>query len=74
MNWCGDWETFVDESRGRPYLSETVGKILHPAADFLDQLRKDGVPAKASYPEWMVYLFTNETSLGRFSKLPETKL
>ena len=52
LHRCGDWETFVDESRGRPYLSETVGKIPHPAADFLDQLRKEGVPAKASDPEW----------------------
>ena len=49
---CESWSAFVEDSRGRPYLAETVKDIPHPAAAFLDDLRQHGVPAKANDPEW----------------------
>lgn len=46
------WSQFVDESRGRAYISEDVQDISHPAAEFLEDLRIHGVPAKADDAEW----------------------
>ena len=44
------WKEFVDTSRGRPYLHEDVKNIPHPAAEFLEDLRLNGVPAKTNAP------------------------
>ena len=48
----GNWSQYVEESRGRSYLAETVGEIPHPAAPFLQYLREEGVPVKMSDPAW----------------------
>ena len=48
---CGTWKEFVEEQRGRSYLHQDIGKIPHPAAAFLDDLRVNGVPAKTTEPD-----------------------
>ena len=51
----------MNESRGRSYLSESVGTINHPAAEYLQDLRDNGIPAKSTAPEW-----TEEEKMNRF--------
>ena len=51
LRQCGSWKAFVDEQRGRSYLHQDVGKIPHPAAEFLDDLCVNGVPAKTTEPD-----------------------
>ena len=50
LQGCETWKEFVESCRGRPYLSENVNNIDHPAAPFLEDLRENGVPAKSSEP------------------------
>ena len=46
------WSEFVAKSRGRPYISEQVQDIPHPAADFLQDTRLHGIPARADDEDW----------------------
>ena len=48
---CGSWKEFVDQQRGRSYLHQDIGKIPHPAAEFLEDLQVNGVPAKTTGPD-----------------------
>ena len=48
LQQCSTWKEFVDKQRGRSYLHKDVGRIPHPAAEFLEDLRKNGVPAKTT--------------------------
>ena len=51
LQQCATWKEFVDKQRGRSYLHEEVGSIPHPAAEFLEDPRKHGVPAKTTQPD-----------------------
>ena len=51
LQQCATWKEFVDKQRGRSYLHQDVGSIPHPAAEFLEDLRKHGVPAKTTQPD-----------------------
>ena len=46
------WEYFVQEFRGRSYLSPMLEHIDHPAAALLQSWRDHGVPALTSSPPW----------------------
>jgi hypothetical protein len=47
-----NWEAFVHASRGRSLISPEVGQIRHPAADYLDELRRQGAPAETMGEPW----------------------
>ena len=46
------WEAFVNNFRGRSYLSPNLDHVDHPAVDLLKNWRDHGVPAKTSSPPW----------------------
>ena len=46
------WEDFVEDFRGRSYLSPTVETINHPAAQLLRRWRDEGVPASTTNEAW----------------------
>ena len=46
------WENFVEEFRGRSYLSPELDNLDHPAASLLREWRDNGVPAKTTSPPW----------------------
>ena len=46
------WESFVGSQRHKSDLSDNVRQIPHPAAHFLDQLRKKGAPVVLKTPPW----------------------
>ena len=51
LQQCSSWKEFVEKQRGRSYLHQDVGSVPHPAAEFLDDLRQNGVPAKTTQPD-----------------------
>ena len=44
------FSSFVDETRGRSNITDTVGNISHPASGLLDDLRRSGAPVEFSSP------------------------
>ena len=46
------WEAFVNNFRGRSYLSPNLDQVDHPAVDLLKTWRDQGVPAMTSSPPW----------------------
>ena len=46
------WENFVEEFRGRSYLSPELDNLDHPAAPLLREWRDNGVPAETTSPPW----------------------
>ena len=46
------WEAFVNQFRGRSYLSPNLDQVDHPAVDLLKTWRDEGVPANTSSPPW----------------------
>ena len=48
----GSWEEFVNNFRGRSYLSPDLEKVDHPAIDLLKLWRDEGVPAETTSETW----------------------
>ena len=46
------WDAFVNQFRGRSYLSPNLDQVDHPAVDLLRTWRDEGVPAMTSSPPW----------------------
>ena len=46
------WESFVEEFRGRSYLSPDLDELDHPAAALLREWRDHGVPVETSTKPW----------------------
>ena len=46
------WDAFVNEFRGRSYLSPELEQVDHPAAELLREWRDDGVPAMSTSDPW----------------------
>ena len=46
------WESFVEDYRGRSYLSTELDELDHPAASLLREWRDQGVPAATSFAPW----------------------
>ena len=57
------WESFVNEFRGRSYLSPKLDGVEHPAAPLLREWRDNGVPVLTSDEPW-----TDELKDTRFER------
>lgn len=49
---ASSWENFVEQFRGRSYLSEKLESVQHPASDLLIRWRDEGVPVLSSDQPW----------------------
>ena len=46
------WREFVNEVRGKSYLSASIGDIPHTARTYLQQLRDQGIQVRLDDPPW----------------------
>jgi hypothetical protein len=49
---ASSWREFVNEVRGKSYLSANIGDIPHSARTYLQQLRDQGIQVRLDDPPW----------------------
>lgn len=49
---ASSWKQFVNEMRGKSYLSANIGDIPHTARTYLQQLRDQGIQVRLDDPPW----------------------
>jgi hypothetical protein len=59
-----DWAQYVKSVRTRSHLHEDVGTVDHPAAKFLDHLRRDGVPIRMMDDNWTSEMLDERAARG----------
>ena len=58
-----DWESFVQQFRGRSYLSDDIDTVPHEAAPLLRKWKDEGIPVLTSEEPWS--LQTKDERLSR---------
>ena len=46
------WKAFVESTRGKSYLADSIDNISHTACSYLQKLRDQGVPITMDDPPW----------------------
>ena len=49
---ASSWREFINEVRGKSYLSANIGNIPHTAHTYLQQLRDQGIQVRLDDPPW----------------------